>query len=178
MNLPFTPSSFRKFDVLQQLMEYESHKKEKSLWNGVKSVLIWSGSIHHQHLGSYINSLHVKDALNYCEQEGFISESERKRLISSSPHILESLVVYQFGDEEENSTSKNPSLRINRNGVLAGRILVETNFLTKTFFRYKIWIYIWWGVLSLAAIVLIAQAFRATMQTLIPIKNFIFACLA
>ncbi|HWA52336.1 MAG TPA: hypothetical protein VG895_04770 [Patescibacteria group bacterium] len=154
MNIPFTPASFRKLDILQQLMEYESHKKEKSLWNGVKAVLIWAASVHHQHLGSYIGPNHVKSALDYCRDEKFISEDERNRLVNSCSHILQSLPVYGFGDEDPNS---NQSVKINRNGVLAGRILVETNFLKNTWLRYKVWIVVWWIILIAASVILISQ---------------------
>ena len=147
MNLPFTPTSFRKLDILQQLMEYESHKNEKSLWNGVKALLIWSASVHHQHLGSFLGSNHVKYALKYCAEEDFIAEEERKRLVNSCPHILESLPVYGFGNQGPSADPTQPSVKINRNGVLAGRILVETNFLKNTLWKYQIWILIWWFIL-------------------------------
>jgi hypothetical protein len=32
MNLPFSPTFFRKKDIFQQLMEFESQKKKKQLW--------------------------------------------------------------------------------------------------------------------------------------------------
>jgi hypothetical protein len=161
MNIPFTPSSFRKLDLLQQLMEYESHKNEKSLWNGVKAVLIWAASVHHQNLGSFIGINHVKDALEYCKREEFIDEKERKRLVYSCQHILESLPVYNFGDQGLSPDPKQPSVKINRNGILAGRILVETNFLTNTWLRYNSWIIAWWLILASAAIILFSQVIVA-----------------
>ncbi len=158
MILPFTPSSFRKLDIFQQLMEYESHRNEKHLWDGVKAVLIWAASPNHQHLGSYIDTGHVKDALKYCADEGFISEKERERLVDSCRHIAESLPVYMFGEfETEQLNSENKLVRINRDGILAGRILFETNFLKQNLLQYKFWIYMWWFVLALAFVLLLTQ---------------------
>lgn len=168
MNLPFTPASFRKLDILQQLMEYESHKKEKSLWNGVKALLIWAASEHHVHLGSFLGPNHVKSALQHSE---FFSEEERKRLVDSCAHILESLTVYGFGEQGPSPDPKQPSVKINRNGVLAGRILVETNFLKNTWWRYQIWVFVWWLILVVAAIILISQtitAAKSIFNTVVP----------
>lgn len=166
MNIPFTPASFRKLDILQQLMEYERHKNEKSLWNGVKAVLIWAASVRHQHLGSFIGTNHVKDALKYCKDEGFMSEEERERLYGSSQHILESLPVYLFGDEGKTENPKEPNVKINRNGVLAGRLLVETRFLQDTFWRYEIWILVWWFILALAFILLLTQTYEGVKKVI------------
>lgn len=161
MNLPFSPTFFRKIDIFQQLKEFESQKDKKHLWEGVKALLVWGGSEHHQHLGSFLGSNHVKDALEYCVKENFINEEERKRLVYSCPHILESLPVYGFGDQGPSPDPKQPSVKINRNGVLAGRILVETNFLKNTWWKYQVWIIIWWFILGTAAIILISQTITA-----------------
>ena len=159
MNLPFTPTFFGKIDIFQQLKEYESQKSEKTLWNGVKAVLVWGASKHHQHLGSSINSNHVKDALNYCVGEKFISEKERNTMVYSCRHILESIPVYGFGQAILTSDPKKPSVKIDRNGMLAGRILIETNFLNDTFWRYGVWVILWWVVLVSALIILLSQTF-------------------
>lgn len=156
MNLPFSPTFFRKIDIFQQLKEFEGQKDKKTLWEGVKALLVWGGSEHHQHLGSFLGPNHVKDALAYCVKENIITEEERKRLVYSCPYILESLPVYGFGDQGPSPDSKQPSVKINRNGVLAGRILAETDFLRQTW-RYKIWIVIWWLILGTAAIILVSQ---------------------
>ncbi len=170
MNLPFTPTSFRKLDILQQLMEYESEKGEKTLWNGVKALLIWAASIHHQHLGSFIGTNHVKDALTYCVKEKFITETEKERIKGSARHILESLPVYGFGDPGEVVNPKEPSVKINRNGIVAGRILVETNFLENTWWRYNFWIIVWWFVLGMAGIILISQTTTAAKSIFNPTR--------
>lgn len=164
MNLPFSPTFFRKIDVFQQLTEYESEKNKKHLWEGQKAVLIWSASEHHQHLGSSIDSKHVKDALDYCVSEKIITEEAKKRLRGSAPHIVEALPTYGFGKLVDVSNPKNPRVRINRDGIQAGRILVETKYLKKTWWKYKIWIIVWWLILVAASIILVSQAASAVQD--------------
>lgn len=165
MNLPFSPTFFRKMDVFQQLREYESQKDKKHLWEGEKALLLWAGSEHHQHLGSAINIKHVHDALKYCVKENFIPESERVRMKGSLRYILESLPTHEFGLLVDDSDPKNPSVKINRNGILAGQILTETNNL-KTPIMYQAWIFIWWIVLGGATLILINQSLQALLGIL------------
>lgn len=157
MNLPFSPTFFRKMDIYQQLMEYEGQKSKKHLWKGEKAVLIWSASEHHQHLGSFINTGHLEDALKYCVQEKFITKAEHERMKGSARHILDSLPVHEFGELEEGINLKTSSVKINRNGILAGRILTETNFLNNNW-AYNAWTLAWWFVLGAGAIILFIQA--------------------
>ncbi len=147
-------------------MEFESQKGEKTLWSGVKTVLAWGASIHHQHLGSFIGIDHVKDALKYCVDQKFITEKERERIQESACHILENLPVYGFGESGDSPDPKQPSVKINRDGILAGRVLAETNFLKNTWWRYDSWIFAWWLVLFCGAIILFSQV-------IVAIKNFI-----
>lgn len=161
MNLPFTPTSFKKLDILQQLVEFESEKGEKTLWSGVKAVLVWGASVHHQHLGSFIGINHVKDALTHCVREKFITEEEKKRIQGSARHILESLPTYGFGEAGESPDPKQPSVRINREGILAGRVLTETEFLKNTWWRSNFWTIVWWIVLAATAIILTSQVIIA-----------------
>lgn len=161
MNLPFSPTFFREIDIYQQLMEYESQKDKKHLWEGEKSVLIWAASEHHQHLGSAIGINHVKDALKYCSDKGYITEQERTNLYGSSRHIIESLPIHDFGINQRSQNPKNPSVKINKNGVLAGKILIKTRSLKKNISRYNFWIIIWWLVLAFAAIILLSQTLSA-----------------
>lgn len=165
MNLPFFPTFFRKMDIFQQLLEYESQKGEKHLWEGEKALLMWAGSEHHQHLGSLIDIHHVEDALDYCVGLDLITEFEKNRMKGSIPHILESLPVHEFGELGNASEPKNPRVKINRNGILAGQILIETNNL-KDQKKYQIWIYIWWGILGGAALILIDQSLTALLNIL------------
>jgi hypothetical protein len=160
MNLPFSPTFFRKIDLFQQLMEFENQKDKKHLWDGEKAVLIWASSEHHQHLGSTIDDHHVKDALNYCVVEKYLTEANKERMKGSLKHILESLPVYGFGDLVSTADPKTSSVRINRNGILAGRILAETNSLTNTW-KYRIWIFIWWLILITAGVLLLTQTIIA-----------------
>ncbi len=177
MNLPFTPTSFKKFDILQQLMEFESEKGEKTLWSGVKAVLVWGASIHHQHLGSFIGINHVKNALEYCVEEKFITEKEKERIQGSARHILESLPVYGFGEVGDAPDPKQPSVKINREGILAGRVLTETKFLKNTWWRSNIWTIVWWVVLTASALILISQvitAIKSISLEIIPLHKNIY----
>lgn len=142
-------------------MEFESQKGEKTLWSGVKAVLVWGASIHHQHLGSFIGINHVKNALNYCVEQKFITEKEKERIQGSSRHILESLPVYGFGEVGDSPDPKQPSIKMNRDGILAGRVLRETNFLKNTWWRYNSWVVAWWVVLACGAIILFSQVLSA-----------------
>lgn len=160
--LPFSPTFFRKMDVFQQLMEYEDQKDKKHLWEGEKAVLIWAGSDQHQHLGSAINSNHVKDALAYCVKERFISQDEKTRLENSVSHILRSLEVHEFGMAESIPASK-IDLVINRNGVLAGQILLETNNLRKPK-KYKNWSNDWWFIYYTAGLLLFLQFVKVVVE--------------
>ncbi|SRR5260221_601507 len=156
MTLPFSPTFFRKIDIFQQLMEYEEQKDKKHLWEGEKALLIWAGSENHQHVGSAIDLHHVKDALTYCVQAGFISEEERDRMKGSVRHILESLPTHEFGEVYDTTNPKNPLIKINRNGVLAGQILIETKNLKKNY-RYKRWAWDWYFLYFLAGLLLVVH---------------------
>lgn len=169
MNLPYSPTFFRKMDIYEQLKEYESQKDKKRLWEGEKALLIWAGSEHHQHLGSAIDTHHVKDALDYCVKEHFITEAEKDRMKGSLRHILESLPTHEFGDVFDNSNPKEPRIKINRNGILAGQILIETKNLKKTC-KYKKWTRDWYLLYYLAGFILIIQMVKG----LIELINLVF----
>lgn len=165
MNLPFSPNFFRKIDIFQQLLEYEAQKSQKPLWNGVKATLVWAASEEHRHLGSSIGTHHIKNALTRCVNKGFITQEEQEGLSQKATHILESLTPYGFGDTEV--TSSVIEVKINRNGLLAGEILTETDFLRRGVWKYYIWTCVWWLVLIAGGILLLSQTFTA-VQTFFP----------
>src|SRR5258708_1819341 len=152
MNLPFSPTFFRKMDIYQQLMEYEAQRKEKHLWDGEKAVLIWAGSDQHQHLGTSIDNNHMKQILDYCKDQGFLTDKDVGRLQSQAEQILQSIVVREFAEQTGNPASKY-QLRINRDGILAGQILKETKNLKKPW-RYRQWTIDWWFAYYAAGILL------------------------
>ena len=149
-------------DVFQQLMEYESQKKEKHLWEGEKAVLIWAGSDQHQHLGSAIDVDHVKNALEYCVEKGFMAEAEKNRLSGSVSHILESVSVHEFGSPKSNPAHR-IDMVINRNGILAGEILIETMNLQNTKY-YKKWSWDWFLLYYLAGLLLAVQTLKVLLD--------------
>lgn len=163
MNLPFSPTFFRKMDIFQQLMEYENRRDKKHLWEGEKAVLIWSASEHHQHLGSSIGIKHVRSALDYCSEQGFISKTDAEKVQGSIPHIMESLPIYEFGVLDQGSDPKNPSLKINRNGILAGEILTKTNNLKNTR-EFKYWQADWYLLYYLAGLLLTIQVIKGAIE--------------
>lgn len=165
MNLPFSPTFFRKMDIFQQLMEYESQKDKKHLWEGEKVSLIWAGSELHQHLGSPIDIHHLRNAFDYCVEKYFITEAEKGRLIGGSRHILESLVTHELAILYDYSNPKNPRIKINRNGILAGQILIETNNLKSTG-KYKRWQWDWWFLYFGAGLLLALGVLNAAVQLL------------
>lgn|SRR3989344_6167940 len=162
MNLPFSPTFFRKMDVFQQLLEYEAQKNKKRLWEGEKAVLIWAASEHHQHLGSAIDTKHVKDALEHCLREKFITESEKKRMEGSVSHILESLSTHEFGSPKS-IPEQRIDMKINRNGILAGQILIETDNLKKLW-RYKKWTFDWWLLYFIAGLLITTQMLKGAIE--------------
>lgn len=172
MNLPFLPTFFNKIDIFQQLEEFEKEKKIKRLWDGVKAVLLWSASIGHQHLGSAIGSRHVIDSLNSAVSEGYLSQEDKIRMDGSSKHILESLPNYGFGEFVGTADPRNPSVRISRNGILAGKILKETNGL-KNKWKYEVWIVLWWILLGIAGLILISQVISA-LHNIFPQETTIY----
>ena len=97
----------------------------------------------------------------------FISEEERQRIQGSARHILESLPVYGFGEAGDSPDPKQPSVKINRDGILAGRVLTETKFLKNTWWRYNSWTLAWWIVLFFGVIILFSQVVSA-LKNLIP----------
>lgn len=158
MNLPFSPTFFRKIDVFQQLVEYESQKDNKHLWEGEKVVLIWAASDQHQHLGTAININHVNDAFDYCIKNNLITESEKKRLKDSFSYILQSLSIHEFGNPKSIPEDR-VDLIINRNGILAGEILVETKNL-KRVNEYKLWVLDWYLLYYLAGLLITIQVLK------------------
>ncbi len=160
MNLPFSPTFFIRIDIFQQLVDFENEKDVKKLWDGVKAVLLWSASIHHQHLGSAIGANHVQNALKLAVSERYLSEEDKKRMYNSAKYILESLPSYGFGEFVVTADTSNPSVRISRNGILAGKILKETNSL-KYIWKYQIWTILWWIFLGAAGVILLSQTLAA-----------------
>src|SRR3989338_3616005 len=167
MNLPFSPTFFRKMDIFHQLVEYESQKKIKHLWEGEKALLVWAGSEEHQHLGSPLDTKHVKNALDYCVRIGFIPQSENDRMRNSARHILESTITHEFGELVNNSNEKNPRIRINRNGILAGLILSETKNLKKTFRNYLLWSWDWYLLYYIAGLLLAVQVLKGFTELIL-----------
>jgi len=162
MNLPFSPTFFRQMDIYQQLKEYESQKGEKHLWEGEKAVLIWSASDQHQHLGSAIDTHHVTNALEYAAKNGYLAQADATRLKGSVSHILESLSVHEFGTPKSIPENK-LDMKINRNGILAGDILIKTKNLERKW-QYEKWSWDWYFVYYIAGFLLFLQTLKVVSE--------------
>lgn len=158
MNLPFTPTFFKKLDIYQQLVDYEKAVEIKPIWKAEKVVLLWAIGRGHQHIGSYISTGNVKDPLEMeVKEDGRLGESA----VAYAVHIqqvLDALVVRGLAEAHPS----NSSVRINQNGFIAGKIIEETDFLTRTF-KYRVWTWLWWGLLTMATIILVNQTINALL---------------
>lgn len=152
-------------------MEYEE-QKDKTLWPGEKVLLAWAGSKLHQHLGSPIDGNHLKDAFDFSVSNNFIKPSEREGIIYQAQYITTSLVTHEFATLYDDSNPKNPRIKINRNGILAGQILIETKNLTQVS-KYKRWSWNWYLLYYLAGLLLAVQVLKGfTELILLWWKNF------
>lgn len=152
-------------------MEYED-QKDKRLWPGEKVLLVWAGSKLHQHLGSPIDGNHLKDAFNYSVSMDFIKASERESIINQAQYITGSLITHEFATLYDDSNPKNPRIKINRNGILAGQILIETKNLTQVS-KYKRWSFDWYLLYYLAGLFLAIQILKSVTElVLLWWKNF------
>lgn len=82
---------------------------------------------------------------------------------NSVRHILESLVTHEFGTVYDDSNPKSPSIKINRNGILAGDILTETNNL-KNPWKYKKWSLDWYLLYYFAGLLLVIQVIKSLVE--------------
>lgn len=164
MDLPFSPTFFKKLDIYQRLLIFEN--QGKPIWYAEKLLLEWAASQHHQHLGAYISEGTAKRAFDKPLAEGrFNNHKKEAAYVADAQHVLDALVVRGFADERPNLPKE---VRINKDGLMAGTVLNETNLLNNKW-SYQIWILIWWIILTLALIILVGQATSAISM----INNFL-----
>lgn len=160
MNLPFTPTFFRKIDVYQRIMEFENDLSIKHIWQAEKVILIWSAGEHHQHIGSYIDAKCAMVPLRQAVNDGLLDQDSVEYAVSPQ-HVLNSLITKGFA--EKNPT--NESVKITQDGFWAGKILKETDRLKKVS-TYQFWIWFWWLVFVLALIILFYQAWPGLISVI------------
>ncbi len=161
MDIPFTPYFFKKLGIYQQLSEIEAAKKE--VWKGEKSVLKWAAGPKHQHTGSYIGTGNVRDALQDTGDIDLVGDTDVEDwLHEKSQKVLDSLELDGFA-ERHPDYPQNKDVRIIKEGLLAGRILLETDSL-KNCNDYKCWINVWWVALIAGGVLLLSQAANSLLD--------------
>lgn len=145
MELPFTPYFFKKLAVYQRLKELDEEGKD--LWEDEKKVLLWTVGPEHQFPGGAITANHIQPITG------------RDREVSQ--RVLEGLEVHGFVEQR----SQDENLRISQEGLLAGRVLKETNGLTKRQ-KYEDWIKNWWVLFWVGV-------FLVIFQTALVVLNFL-----
>ncbi|MEI6478174.1 MAG: hypothetical protein WCO52_04265 [bacterium] len=163
MDLPIVPSFFRRIDVYQRLIDAEHEIATKDIWDSEKAALMWAAGPDHKFVGSYISKENIEDLLKREFNARLAAgDASAQRLIDFivgfSKEVMEALVMRGFAIEKPIDSSQGAyKIRINPDGFLAGKILIETNSL-KSAWRYKLWIGLWWIILGLALIILLIQA--------------------
>ena len=157
MNLRCTPTLFRKLDVYHQLIDYEKEADIKPIWKAEKIVLLWAVSKEHRDVGSFIRTRNIKATLEAeVKQNGKLGTDAIDYAVNKQQQVLEALVAHGFG--EMHTTTNH--VRINQNGFIAGKILKDTDYLKNTL-MFRIWTWVWWIVLSAAALILLDQSVGA-----------------
>lgn len=169
MNLPFTPTFFKKLDIYQQMVNFEKAVDIKPIWKAEKVVLLWAIGRGHQHVGSYISTGNVKDALESEVRDGGMLGESAVGYAVHIQQVLDALVIRGLADPHQS----NNTIRVNQNGFLAGMILEETNFFNNTG-KFRFWTLAWWGVLISASVILMNQA----LEALGGIFNFVMSLLS
>ena len=150
MELPFSPSFFKKLEIYQILCQYEKEKENENVWEFEKRILIWA----YKH--NFPQRLFGSE-----EKEAVLVEAVNKRLLNSQEIgkipgtnvVLGSLSHRGFA--EITPSDENKAI-INRSGYLAGEILIETNNL-KSVFKFEFWRDMWWVILILGFLFLFSQ---------------------
>ncbi len=142
MELPFSPSFFRKIDIYQQLKTFES--EHKPIWEAEKQLLMWAAGPGHQNPGQSIGRDIVEQVLVEAMTNGaFRDMPEAAAYAADGYQVTLSLVTRGFADRAPSHVSQ--IAQINLKGLLAGLVLRETNALKRNY-RYEFWIWIWWVV--------------------------------
>jgi hypothetical protein len=133
MSFPFFTTYLREAKIFLKLLEYEEQGKLKNLWEGEKVFLIWAGSESHQQIGTNVDNNHFKNAVDYCIEKKYISKDKEIELKNSALHVVNGLILHNFATKKNEVNPENVQILINEDGLLAGKILIDTNNLKSTF---------------------------------------------
>jgi len=158
MDLPLTPTFFRKIDIFQNLLDLEKEAKEKPIWYAEKEILLWAAGKNHQNLGEFIEG---KTLINYFWPK-VTSQSltpEAVPFLSTEYEINKTFRSLEVRGLVEKSMIFTEHYRINNSGLLAGQILRETNNLRskRKMFKYNATISIWWVLVSSTSLLVFLQ---------------------
>lgn len=144
MELPFSPSFFKKIEIYQQLKGYQKIEHGGSIWIDEKSVLLWYVSSENTSKGSPITRHRIKD----------IIDKNKTISLEHAKEIFHGLSMRRFLDKSADEESG----FFNRDAYFAGEVLTETIGLGATR-KYDLWILIWWIILISALIIVLCEAF-------------------
>jgi hypothetical protein len=162
MNLPFTPSFFREMDIYQKLREYESEKGENS-WTFEKLFLMWVYK--HHYPGRIVGSNEIETVTEKAVNEKTITSKELKKQPGTNV-LLDSLHHRGFTDEAQ----KDNCAVINRDGYIAGKVLIATDGLRKNI-KYDAIRIFWWLILIAGSLALLLQVINLFIDLMVRLKT-------
>lgn len=179
MNLPFTPSFFKRLEIYQDLKDFEEEGKET--WKYEKKLLLEMATSKSISIGK---PLYIPDLPHSLFKKPLDEETTGEE-IRKANNVVDSLVARGLADKEEVDTEplvatvtplipwKSINIKINARGYLAGRVLKETDGLRKTK-QYEKYIKLWYITLRLAFSLLVLQILLLFLQVVTTGKDLIF----
>ncbi|MCH7951412.1 hypothetical protein IH980_01560 [Patescibacteria group bacterium] len=129
MELPFTPSFFKKLNIFEELNNYNKVDPRRGTWSKEKKVLGWASSKENTNRGRRLTKNIVKNILD--------EKGSRNHLIEEAQEVLNSLESRKFLSRFEYGESG----LFNERAFLAGKILLDTKNLKRSGY------YLFWTVL-------------------------------
>jgi hypothetical protein len=154
MDLPFSPSFFKRLEVYQELKDFED--EGKLTWEYEKKVLIYASSAKAIRIGQPISSGDISLVIfNNTDKD------------NDALDVIRSLEIRGFGElTNPYPYGSSDRIRLNSKGYMAGRVLKETQSLKKAGW-YWFWIKMWYAVICVAFFLLILQvanSFKSLLQ--------------
>ncbi len=150
MNLPFSPSFFKRLEIYQELKDFE--EEGKKTWKHEKKVLLQAAISKQLPIGHRIDE---KDVQLLCFSLP-VDESAHENALEISVNIIDSLIRREYGEKDQFLHNPTFGIKINARGYLAGRVLKETKELKKTGI-YEFFITTWYVVIFFAFLLLTLQ---------------------
>jgi hypothetical protein len=152
MDLPFSPSFFKRLEVYQQLKDFED--EGKLTWEHEKKILIYATNSKAVRIGQPISSHDVAQVIfNDTSKSGDALDTIRSLEVRGFGELTDPFFVFD-------------RIKLNSKGYVAGRVLKETQGLKKAGW-YWFWIKMWYAVIWVAFSLLILQvanSFKSLLQ--------------